>query len=99
MPKLKINKNPTRKKIVPLTMAVANTIITELQLVERINQAVTWDRTHWNISPGGLAKMLIMGTFTDMRIPLTHITERFEGIDTQYFLNPKTKQTNSTNTI
>jgi len=48
-------------------MAVANKIIEELDFVNQINQATTWERAHWNISPGNLAKMLVMGTFTDMR--------------------------------
>ena len=72
-------------------MAVANKIIEELDFVNQINQTVTWDPAHWNISPGSLAKMLIMGTFTDMRIPLTRIKERFENIDTPYFLTPQDK--------
>lgn len=35
--------------------------------------------------------MLVMGTFTDMRIPLTRITERFENINIGYFLTPQDK--------
>jgi transposase len=72
-------------------MAVANKIIEEIDFVNQINQAITWDRAHWNISPGGLAKMLVMGTFTDMRIPLTRITERFKSINVNYFLTPQDK--------
>jgi len=91
MAKVKITGVPIRKKIIPIVMAVANGIIKQLRLVERINEIVSWDRNHWNISPGGLAKMLVMATFTDIRIPLTHLEDRLESIDVEYFLDPEDK--------
>jgi transposase len=99
MTKLTINQQPTHKKTIPLTMAIANQIIKELQLVEKINQTTTWNPTHWNTSPGTLAKILILTTFTDMRIPLTRIAQRIEPIDVEYFLSPedKTNQINEYN--
>jgi len=75
-------------------MAIANKIIKETNLVELINQTLKWRPNSWNISPGNLAKMLIMATFTDLRIPLTRIAQRFEGIDTDYFLEPHEKSNN-----
>jgi len=97
--KLEINKWPKRKKIIPLVLAVANTMIKELSFVEMINNAVSWNRSHWNISPGGLAKVLVMSTFTDIRIPLTHLEDRLENIDVEYFLDSDDKSTfvNSSN--
>jgi transposase len=86
MRKLKMGSMPTRKKIIPMVMGIANTIIKKLRFVDIINEAVHWDRAHWNISPGSLAKMLVLGTLTDIRIPLTHLEERLEGIDTEFFL-------------
>jgi len=64
-----------------------------------INEAVEWSRSHWNISPGGLAKILILSTFTDIRIPLTHLEERLENIDIEYFLDSadKSSYVNSSN--
>ena len=91
MANLQINPEPARKKIIPFAMAVANTIIKDLRIVELINETVTWDRSHWNISPGGLVKMLILGTFTDIRIPLTRLPERLADIDRAYFLDPEDK--------
>jgi len=91
MGKLKIKQPTTRKKTVPLTMAVANAIINELNFVDQINQTITYNQTHWNISPGTLAKILVMSTFTDIRIPLTRIAQRFENTDIQYFLDPQDK--------
>ncbi|MDR1580036.1 MAG: DUF4277 domain-containing protein, partial [Synergistaceae bacterium] len=43
------------------------------------------------MSPGGLAKMLVLGTLTDIRIPLTHLEDRLEGIDTEFFLEDSDK--------
>ena len=93
MAKLEIKTRTTRKKIIPLVMAIANTIIKRLRFTEAINEMVKWDRAHWNISPGGLAKMLVLGTFTDLRIPLSHLEDRLEGIDAGYFLDPMDKST------
>ena len=56
-----------------MVMGIANTIIKKLRFVEIINETVHWDRAHWNISPGSLVKMLVLGTLTDIRIPLTHL--------------------------
>jgi len=35
--------------------------------------------------------MLVLSTFTDIRIPLTHLEERLESIDTGYFLDAEDK--------
>jgi hypothetical protein len=79
MKKLKVSSKPTRKKIIPMVMGIANTIIKELRFVEIINETVHWDRAHWNISPGGLAKMLALGTLTNIRIPLTHLEDPWKA--------------------
>ncbi|MDE7415721.1 MAG: hypothetical protein K2N44_05290 [Lachnospiraceae bacterium] len=38
-----------------------------------------------------LAQLLILSTFTDIRIPLTHLEDRFEGIDVGFFLSSASK--------
>ena len=91
MSKITINEMGTRKKIIPLVMAIANMIIDKLGFVKKINEMVKWDRTHWNISPGGLLKVFILSTFTDMRVPLSHLEERMEGIDVEIFLEADDK--------
>ena len=93
MAKVEMKPSMGRKKIIPLVMALADTIIRNLRFVEIINEAVRWDRSHWNISPGSLAKMLVMGTFTDIRIPLNHLEDRLDGIDAEYFLDSLDKST------
>jgi hypothetical protein len=69
MRKLQVGSMPTQKKRIPMVMGIANTIIETLRFLEIINETVRWDRAHWNISPGGLAKILVLGTLTDTRIP------------------------------
>jgi len=91
MVKLDVNEESSKKKSIPLIMAIAGMIIDQLRFVERINEAVKWDRSHWFISPGVLLKMLVLATFTDIRVPLTHLAERFEDIDTKFFLDPEDK--------
>ena len=71
MAKVEVSTRPKRCMRLPLVMAIADKVIRELRFVEVINESVSWDRSHWNISPGGLAKMLVLSTFTDIRVPLT----------------------------
>jgi transposase len=85
---LKIIENadsPIRKKI-SLVMAIANGIMKNLNFKEKINEQVKWDKEHWGISPGGIAKAFILSTLTDIRVPLTHIKERLEGVDLEYLI-------------
>ncbi len=63
----------------------------QLGLAEYINENVSWDPDHWEVSPGDLAQLLVLSTFTDIRIPLTHLEERFEGIDVSFFLSSASK--------
>lgn len=65
-------------------MAIANNILKQIRFVEWIDAQVQWDRSQWRISPGMLAKALVLATFTDMRAPLVHVSSRFTGLDTEY---------------
>lgn len=38
-----------------------------------------------------LAKVIVLSPFFDMRTPLTHLSDRFEGIDVEYFISPDSK--------
>jgi len=73
--------NAEKRRIIPLVMALANKIMKDLDFKNKINNAVNWDEDHWAISPGALAQILVLATFTDMRAPLAHIGERMEEID------------------
>ena len=57
--------NTAYVKTISLVVALANEIMKELDFVEVINTSITWDRAHWRISPGKLAKALVLSTFKD----------------------------------
>ena len=67
-------------------MVIGNKIINELKIVETINKSVGWKYEPRGMSPGALAKAFILSTFTDIRIPLTHLEERLSGYDLYYLL-------------
>jgi len=89
MPKVN-EKTPTMpRKIITVVMAIANKMMKELRFEERINEVVDWDKDHWAISPGGLAKAVVLSTLTEMRTPLTHIQERLRPYDLSYLISHK----------
>jgi len=75
-----------RKKIIPLVMALGNTLINKTGMVGLINKRVDWDPIQWGMSPGNLIKALALSTFTDIRIPLTRLSDRLAGLDLAYLL-------------
>lgn len=91
MAKVEVKTMIEQKKILPLVMTLANSIIKQLGLVEKINESVEWDKAHWGVSPGDLAKILILSTFFDVRIALIHLERRFDGIDLSFFLSKDSK--------
>ena len=88
-----MKSNFTRKLKLPLILTLAHSIMKKLGLAEYINNNVSWDPDHWEVSPGDLAQLLVLSTFTDIRIPLTHLEDRFEGIDVGFFLSSASKST------
>ena len=99
MRKLEVNHGASRKKVMPLVMAIANRLIKEVGFVQKINESVEWDKTHWQISPGGLLKALILSTFQDIRTPLYRLQERLEQVDLGYLIGEgaELKNVNSSN--
>lgn len=71
--------NPT----LPLVMLIANKILSIIGFVDFIDRMVEWDSRHWKVSPGNLAKAVILVTFLKARTPLFRIEEAFTGIDTE----------------
>lgn len=69
----------TRRLKLPLILTLAHSVMKQLGVVEYINENVSWDPAHWEMSPGDLAQLLILSTFTDIRIPLTHLEDRLKG--------------------
>lgn len=95
MAKLQMKSGFTRKLKLPLILilTLAHSILRKLGLAEYINNNISWDPDHWEVSPGDLTQLLILSTFTDIRIPLTHLEYRFEGIDVVFFLSSASKST------
>lgn len=71
--------NPT----LPLVMLIANKILNIIGFVDFIDRTVEWDSGHWKVSPGNLAKAVILVTFLMVRTPLFKIEKAFTGIDTE----------------
>lgn len=91
MAQLQMKSGFTRKLKLPLILTLAHSVMKQLGLVEYINENVSWDPSHWEMSPGDLAQLLVLSTFTDIRIPLTHLEDRFDGIDVGFFLSSASK--------
>ncbi|MDE7204692.1 MAG: DUF4277 domain-containing protein [Lachnospiraceae bacterium] len=91
MAKLQMKSGFARKLKLPLILTLAHSVMKKLGLAECISDNVSWDPDHWEVSPGDLAQLLISSTYTDMRIPLTHLEDRFEGIDVSFFLSSASK--------
>lgn len=81
MKKVNMEGVKEKKKKMPLVMALGSKIINDLGLVEKINEIVKWDKERRNVSPGGLAKVLVLSTFLDIRAPLSNVQTRFTNID------------------
>jgi len=71
--------NPT----LPLVLLIANKILNIIGFVDFIDRMVTWDPKHWRVSPGNLAKAVILVAFLKVRVPLFRIEEAFKEIDTE----------------
>ena len=74
-----------QRRTIPLVLALANKIIETIGFVDFINGAVEWDDEQCKVTPGHLAKAVILATFFDVRAPLSLIKDRFIGMDTEFF--------------
>ncbi len=74
----------TRKRTIPFVIALANKILNAIGFVDMINDSVEWDEKQCKVSPGHLAKAVILATFFDIRAPLSKISETFQEIDTEF---------------
>jgi transposase len=77
----------------PLVLALANKTLNEIGLVELIDNMTPWDMSRQRLSNGQLAKVVVLSTFFDIRVVLTHIEERFEQIDLGYLLGASIEDT------
>lgn len=97
MARRKTKKNTIFKKIIqdvesaeqrdveqtPLLALIVATFLDRLGFVPFINSVVTWDQKQWRVSPGNLAKALIITPFICIgaRIPLYSIHENYQSVD------------------
>ena len=52
MAKLQMKSGFTRKLKLPLILTLAHSVMKQLGLAEYINDNVSWDPDHWDVSPG-----------------------------------------------
>ena len=55
-------------------------LCSELQITRTINNLVTWDPKHWNVSPGTLVTALVINTLVQ-RQPLYNVQHFYAGMD------------------
>ncbi|MDI9422298.1 MAG: IS1634 family transposase [Bacillota bacterium] len=55
-------------------------LCSELQITRTINNMVTWDPKHWNVSPGTLVTALVINTLVQ-RQPLYNVQHFYAGMD------------------
>ncbi|BBB89886.1 IS1634 family transposase [Methylomusa anaerophila] len=70
-----------RQQQTPFAPVVANQYLNQLGFVETINRSVEWDSKQCKVSPGLLAKSVVLSTFADTRTPLYRIWKTFYGTD------------------
>ena len=47
-----------------------------MYMTDLINRSVTWDEKQWKVSPGNLAKAIILATFFKVRAPSIYFKMR-----------------------
>ena len=67
--------------ITPLPIVAASQYLDKIGFIDMVNQHVCWDPAHCNLSPGMLAKSVVLSTFTEKRAALYHIATSFSGMD------------------
>lgn len=67
--------------ITPLSLVVASRYLDKIGFTKMIDEHVLWDKSQCNLSPGMLAKSVVLSTFTQKRSPLYHINQSFAGMD------------------
>jgi transposase len=83
--KIKVNCREIveRKLVLPFVLLLANKFLNMIGFSDFIDRSVEWDAKHWNVSPGNLAKAVILVTFLQIRAPLYKIKNSFIGMDTE----------------
>lgn len=75
----------------PVSVLVANEHLNRLNCTDFINSVVSWNPDRCSISPGVLAKAVVLSTFYETRSPLYHIASRFDNADTEFLFGTGVK--------
>ena len=67
----------------PLIAIVVASFLDRLGFVEFINSVITWDQSQWRVSPGNLAKSILLLPFIypGPRLPICSIFEHYQQMD------------------
>ena len=69
--------------VLPFVLLLANKILNVIGFSDFIDRSVEWDRKQWKVSPGNLAKAVILVTFLKIRVPLYKVNKAYIGYDTE----------------
>lgn len=75
--------------LTPLSIAVANDYLEQVDFVGFINRSVIWDQQRTKVSPGELAKSIVLSTFHGGRAPLLGISRQLAALDVEYLFDAK----------
>ena len=67
----------------PFIAIVVALLLNRLNFVSFLNSVIRWDETQWKVSPGNLAKAIVLTPFLSIgaRVPIYAIHETFESVD------------------
>ena len=74
----------SRVREIPLSLFAANSYLEAFDFAGLINRSVTWDRQRSKVSPGQLAKSIVLSTFHGGRAPLLGIERQLAAMDVEY---------------
>lgn len=81
--KVKFREVSDCKLVLPFVLLLANKFLNMIGFTDFIDRSVQWDPKHWTVSPGNLAKAVVLVTFLQIRAPLYKIKSSFIGMDTE----------------
>ena len=88
-----IEQRDTGEQFTPLIAIIVANFLDRLDFVEFINRRLVWDEKQWQVSPGNLAKAIILVPFitTAPRIALIAIEDQFKKLDMSLLFNDELK--------
>lgn len=77
----------------PLPALIVASFLDKIGFVEYIDAMVTWDPIQWRVSPGNLAKALVLTPFihSGPRLPIYCIDEYYQGLDMELLFTPEVR--------